>query len=154
MGRRPIPLLVSQPAAGADWLATPANEGWAFIRSITARLVTGTVITPRAPDLYTKNDNGDIIALDAAAYAQGQGQTMLYTWRSAAIFSGNLSPSIVVSGTCPGFWLPPGATIGTVTQNITAGDQWSNVLLTYNVTNTWNNAEELVAIQDLVANVN
>lgn len=149
MGRKPIPMLVGQPAAGADWLANLPGEGWTRVLSVTAKLVTGTTITPRAPDLYSKDATGDILALDAATYAQGAQQTMLWSWRPGQVAIGNVSPSIVVGSTCPGFWLPPGATLGTVTQDITATDQWSNIVVTYDATNQWERAEDIASLAAL-----
>lgn len=149
--RKQRTVTVDQPAAGADWSFVPSTSDWSKLVSITAKLVTSATAANRGPDLHVTDLNGNVVSADAASIDQIASSTFIWSWRPGAMFYGQASTSGVVANSCPGFWLPPGAAVGTKTVNIDAADQWSLVVATFIVGGEWEHLELVRALESVAS---
>lgn len=123
---------VPSPAAGADWsYAIPAGEYWDLI-SVYAQLVTSVTVASRYPSLIV-GDGVVTFARSAATGSQAASLTGLNLWVPGATPS---SQNNVNRGPLPTTYLGEAETIGSLTDNIQAGDQWSGIYIRAIVT-TW-----------------
>lgn len=122
---------VDQPAAAADWFYVLAAQSPVRIESITATLTTGATVGTRAPALLTRDQNGQALAYDTVQTAQAASTAIAYNFRPGNAFYGAGADAAHYVASCPGFWLPPNASIRTLTGGLVAGDQWSAVTISY-----------------------
>lgn len=119
---------VASPAAGADWTYTVPGGYWQRLLGGSARLVTSAVVATRQAWIqYTDGTN----VLTASSTTGGM--TAGATWK-LFISGGPVAGNGVATANfellaLPGIWLQPGYTIGTVTNLIDVGDQWSSIVL-------------------------
>ncbi len=119
-------VIVTNPAAGADWVQTiPANERWRPI-SLEAQLAVANSGAARPVEIVL--DNG------SAIYARMATNTTAPINATANVnFSNAGTPSTSIASDLyaqmpSGVILPAGHRVRSVTTNIVAGDAWSNII--------------------------
>ena len=118
---------VVSPALGSDW--TFAATSVAGLLAVTADLNTSAVVANRNPRLRITDGLGHTLLWVSSSPAQTATQTVHYSWAvgGSAVSSGQVTSEVLPSGIV----LPSGATVGTLTVALDAGDQWSNIVLTF-----------------------
>lgn len=152
MHTKPVTFTIPAPAAGADWTYEPSNGDQAVIMAITARLTTAVAVANRLPALTLKDQNGTVYFADDMSEPQAASLVCRYSWAREAPdpLAVALSNNQSVTAPFPNVWLQPGDTIGTVTQNIQAADQWSTIVIRYYTGEHWRHLQhELREIADL-----
>lgn len=118
-------LAVPQPAVASPWTFT--LPGALVLTSIFATLATDATAQSITPVLTVTNPSAVQWLAIESALAQAQSLTHTYTWApGVASTSVNVvHPSIGI----PALSLPAGTVIADATANMTAGDQWSNIVI-------------------------
>lgn len=120
---------VPNPAAGTDWTFEPSNGTLIRLAAVRALLTTSSHVANRAPELRLLTANGDImLGIGSATLAVASG-AISYNW--ARGLDTNSGGSGASSAPLPDMWLGPAATIKVVTVNLDPGDQWSAIVITY-----------------------
>lgn len=122
------------PAAAADFaVPVPAGQIWT-VRSVTATLTASATVANRVPALQLLSPSAAIIARSPSDGNQTAGQTTIYTWAPGAPLSG--APPATVTSPIPSVALAPGSSINSITAGLSAGDQWSSIVLDVVATST------------------
>jgi hypothetical protein len=142
---------VVAPAAGADWAWTiPAGEYWELV-SVYAKLVTSAAVANRFPSLIV-GDGVVTFARSAATGSQVASLTGFQLWVPGVTPA---SQNNINRGPLPTTYLGEGESIGSQTDNIDVGDQWSAIYLRAIVT-TWKsgpvNLNDLVSVPVVIVN--
>lgn len=147
--RSRIVVPVTSPAAGVDWqVGPPSGHVWRVL-AIGATLLTSAAAATRSARLSFTN--GDVPFLDIVASATHIASlTRRYVWLpvGAAYAAG----SGIVS-TIPETFLQAGWTIGTITDLIDVGDQWSSIFLSVIDTTVRSGPTDLDTLPDLIVEV-
>jgi hypothetical protein len=116
---------VPNPAAGADWsLTVPASEVWSLV-TITATLTTSAAVANRAPSLVVSDGNVRYARMPAIQ-TQAASLVGITTWGP---YGQSGLTGLIARGILPVAALGPGETIGTLTDLIDVGDQWSAIFV-------------------------
>lgn len=122
-----VRITVAQPAAGAEW--SYVTTTWTRFITARATLTTSAVVANRKPR-YRVRDGGGVELVRTSETVAIPANTVLPILYSLdapnASFTGDTSGIVIIS---PSLWLPPGYTIGSITDLIDAGDQYSAVEL-------------------------
>lgn len=119
---------VAAPAAGAEIdIVSTAAAGW-LVRSIRFRLVTGVAVAVRTVALTLDNQTDEYLRTPAGA-TQAASLTDIYTGYSGSAGAISSAPDIVIGLPVDGLWMPQGHHLRTVTNNIDAGDQYSQIVM-------------------------
>jgi hypothetical protein len=126
-----LPVLVSNPAAGSEWSATAAGQGW-LIKSVSAQIAQGLTQSPQP--LLTVADPGGHVVFESfgATGAQSASTTARYSWAPGLNLSAlaGATPNIHANAPLPHeLFLPSGYTIGSTTLGIGGGTQWQNIVV-------------------------
>lgn len=117
---------VPDPVAGEEWtLTVPGDQIWR-IESLVARLVTSAVVANRRAVLRA-DDQQDVWYAALATADQAASQTMRYGAFAGASPNGLAGVMGTIALPTSGLVLLPGYRLFTVTANLDAGDQWSQV---------------------------
>lgn len=129
-GREVIPRIVKvpQPIAGAEWKqVVPSGSVW-WIQTLTAQLVASAVAATRSPALILSDSDAEFWrAPNAQAIIANQSLRMLWGVNLGFLNSQTLANVIHQWGTWPAIPVPGGWSIGSLTNLIDVGDQWSAV---------------------------
>lgn len=122
---------VSNPAAGADWSWAGPSMTPFKVRSVQAQLVTSNQAGTRFPVLQFKTRNGDVFMNAPGPATQSVSLTGVDSWFVGA----NLNAVLVndQSAAIPDLWLPAGTIIQTTTVAIQTNDQWSGIVIAYEI---------------------
>lgn len=113
--------LGADPAAGVDWSVTvPAGQVWEVI-SAYASLVTDATVANRAARLVVGDGTSTVLSI-APAGLQVASTTIRYAWLVAGVAYVTGSGQVAA---LPRLVLAPGWTIGTATEGLVVGDNWS-----------------------------
>lgn len=121
-------VIIPSPAAGADFVqAVPAGEIWELL-SASYRLTTSAVVANRRSSLRVRDPNGRLIDQDDAAAVQAASLAVDYVYD---LLAAPPVSQVVQSMPLPAPFipLPPGFVIGSVSQLLDVGDQYSNITL-------------------------
>lgn len=126
-----LQVTIGNPAAGADFTqAINGNARWR-VQTLRAAFVTSAAAANRSAILQFSTA-GNVFFSAPVVPVQAASLTWSYNWGSGVTTltatAGATTPNAVTS-LPDDFWLPPGSTIASVTQNIQAGDQWSAIQL-------------------------
>jgi hypothetical protein len=120
---------VANPAAGADWSFAMLGVTRATFCTVFAQLVTSANVATRTAALQI-TDGANVLAIVDSTTTQVASLTTQYT--------GYCSSPLGGTGGTHAYWplpapliLRPGWTIGSLTNNIQAGDQWSLIRLVF-----------------------
>lgn len=119
---------VANPAAAADWTYTVPAGVQQTLLSVRAVLTTSATVANRIPVLRITSPTGQIIADVAALAAQTATTTVTYVWMAGAP-SNNVN-NVQQMALPTGLRLMPGSTIQVITSGLSAGDQWSAIVIT------------------------
>jgi len=115
-------------AVGTDIsFAVPAGKQWTPLLLI-GTLVTSATVSTRTVQIRM-TDGTHTLFQDAGEGSQAASLTQTYSFSTSARFETAFTLGIAAYGFPGGVPLQPGWVIGTVTNNIQAGDQWTNVAL-------------------------
>jgi len=115
---------IVNPAAGADFLVTvPAGVTW-YVIAVNATLVTSATAATRVPQIQIKDSGGHLLYMESG---QSQIASLTGIWSWAPAVPTSQANNVAVVPLPAELYLQGGATIGTTTPNIQAGDQWSNI---------------------------
>jgi hypothetical protein len=123
--------VISNPSAGTDWSITVPNFMRWRLMAARAQLVTSATAANRQVILrFGPSPNFVFQAMSQAV--QAASLTWNYSWAtgitSFTAATGAVTPNMNIA--TPGdLWLAAGQVIGSGTQNIQAGDQWSNIFI-------------------------
>lgn len=118
MAHRSYTTVIDQPAAGVDWSFVPSRSDWARLLSITALLTTNATSSTREADVTITDETGNLLTYDGSyGDAENDGPTT-YSWRSGSMQYTQSSVPPYITGSIPGFWLPPGATVASYTPEL------------------------------------
>lgn len=117
--------------------------------ALTATLTTAVAVAARMPAIeYTDQSNMVYLAAD---FAQSQPASLAVTYTWARDFGTGLFVSPItgqrVSGPLPDAWLQPSDKIGTVTANLQAADQWSNIVIRFYTGERWKTLQRELAVE-------
>ena len=129
----PIVGAVGEPAAGDDASTVLSQSSWTRLLSYAAVLTTSATVADRVPVLRaTIADGGTVWAVPSGASVTASlTTTVCWTARGrgdglqTAIYGDHLYLP------CPDLWIPPGAKVATATAAIDAADQWSAIVVSY-----------------------
>jgi hypothetical protein len=121
---------VGNPAAGADWSVAFAFNARTWIHAVTATLTTSATAANRIPTFYIQDSSGNLVWKLGATAAQIASKTAVYNLGEAATCSTDANGNVVVTLPSEALILN-GGTIGSVTTNIQAADQWSAIEVDY-----------------------
>lgn len=123
-------VLVSNPAAGADWSVTvPAGEFW-HIQSLTATLATSAVVGNRAPRLEISDGVNRIDEIQPSTVQAASIAAQRWGMSPGGATPANSNGANVGGWGGPQpFLLSPGYILSTSTVNLDVGDQWSQIAL-------------------------
>ena len=138
---------LQNPPAGSDWSLTPSNSEWSCILNITAQLDTSATVANRTLSIELLDADDNDIFQEISAFNQPASNNITYQLSSIVPSSINNNGSIAGLVTLPirPFWMPPRWRFRSITYQIEAGDQWSNIVATYYTTET---QEETLAIAE------
>jgi hypothetical protein len=123
---QPRDLLVPSPAGGAD-ISILLPSGYRYrILSLFATFTAGAAAASRQPSLIVADGDGLVRYRTPWPGAVTEGKAAAYTAGSGAPTAGELAAG-AFSIEPPGWLLPAGWRIGTLTSAINALDQWSTV---------------------------
>lgn len=125
---------VGNPAAGAEWTVTvTAGKRWDVI-AFSCTFVASAAVATRLPRFQYKDAAGNIVyrgdGVNGGSAAAGT--TKRYNHSQGAVVSSNNvtgAQEYVGAGVPPGMSLPAGGSIGSITDLIDVGDQWSAIFL-------------------------
>lgn len=142
-------VLVPSPAVGAEWTAVvPGGVIWRA-RSAFAVLATSAVVANRIASLdYT--DGTRILHRTGGVAALTAGGTFRNAWALGWGESKQATSSIALNYALPDIPLPAGYTIGTNTNAIDVGDQWSGIVL---MVEEWDETAIMQEAQEIDANL-
>ena len=143
---------IDQPAAGTDWSVKLSNSDEVKLLSLTGKLATSAVVATRSPVLTVTDLNGNVVTVDGELTGQAASLTITYSWRPGNLQYGVNAGGTVAATSCPGFWLPAGATIKVTTVALDVADQWSALVAYYMVKNEYAEEAWELAVQAAVAN--
>lgn len=153
MGRRVVTRLLPEPAAGADIKYEPSQSDPVRLLSLHAKLTTSATVDSRRVALSFLDESAveywtaDLAALQAASLA------VTYSWspRASTVALATLTSGERAQAGFPGFWLQPGDTIATVTALLQAGDQWSNIVVRYQICEVWEHLQMMAQLEAALA---
>lgn len=126
----PISVDVANPAAGADWSYTlPANFAYK-LQSVFATITTSGVSGTRIPRLSISDGAGNLLARIQVAGGTAGSLTHNYVWMLGVV-STTTSAELHKSMALCNMILSAGWVIEVATDLIQAGDQWSNIQLSF-----------------------
>jgi hypothetical protein len=115
-------------AVGTDISFTvPAGKQWTPLLLIGTLVTSATVATRTVQVRFT--DGTHTLFIDAGVPTQAASLTQTYSFSTSARFETTFTLNIAAYGFPGGVPLQPGWVIGTLTNAIQAGDQWTNVAL-------------------------
>jgi hypothetical protein len=119
---------IANPAAGADWQTkVPGGEQWHILVGHYL-LTTSAAVANRVINLQILIDGlliWNVVDGTAVAASQTRTHNLLRSYAPS-----NTAASVTISNLpIPDVWLPPGATIGTITSAIDVADQYSQINL-------------------------
>lgn len=120
---------VANPAAGADWIATPPQGcAWELLH-VKAILQTSAVVANRGPVVRLRDNAGlDLDAYPAAAVVAAS-LTVEQGWE-AGLGAAVTAILNVSSMSEPPPLVPLAGSVRSLTANLDVGDQWSGIVLT------------------------
>ncbi len=119
---------VANPAAGADWsVQVPGSEAW-DVRSLVATLTTSAVVANRAPRLELA-EVGIVNARFQPGRAPAASQTTRWSLVTGGPSASNTSSTVGTWGGSSELIVWPGQVIQVVTENLDAGDTWTEIAL-------------------------
>ena len=123
-----IPQSVVAPAPGADWSVTVGADFRWHVLAVSAQLATSAAAANRDPSIVFKDPSGNVYVRLPVYAVQTASQTLQYTWarNGPTIQSQSGFAQAVAMTSVP---LLGGWSISTVTTNIAAADQWSNIFM-------------------------
>lgn len=127
-GREVIPRIipVTNPSAGAEWLATvPGGAVW-IVQNIFYTLVSSAVVATRVSNLRWTDGSMEIGRLSCSV-TQPASNTLKYTWWKSLGSVNTAGGGGFASISLPKVYMFPGWTVGTITSAIDVGDQYSAV---------------------------
>jgi hypothetical protein len=122
----PKRILVTQPAAGTEWLYKHTGPSWILLRAITWKLVTSAVVATRASRLQLKFGT-DLVAQFPPNATQAASLTVQYTASDCGLTSGDATTALV--GLSNSLILGDNMSVGSSTNLIDVGDQYSLVAI-------------------------
>jgi hypothetical protein len=122
----PKRILVTQPAAGAEWLYKHTGPSWILLRAITWKLVTSAVVATRASRLQLKFGT-DLVAQFPPGGTQAASLTVQYTASDCGLTSGDSTTQLV--GLSNSIILGDNMSVGSLTALIDVADQYSGVAI-------------------------
>lgn len=119
---------VANPAAGADWSFTiPTGAKWR-IQSVSAQYAASATVNNRAPSIQ-------ILQSGVVVFEGTPNQVIVASTTAQVTYTSGSSPGAAanvtdVMGPLPSpCWISNALVIRSVTKNISAGDQWSNIAI-------------------------
>lgn len=139
MHTKPLNLPVPAPAAAADWHFVPSQTDRVIVMSVTALLTTAIAVANRYPALTLKDQEGLPYFTADMGVAQAASLAVNYCWARESNSGATAAPVAgqAMSRPFPDIWLSPGDSLGMVTDNLSAGDQWSNIVIRYYTGQRW-----------------
>lgn len=122
----PKRILVTQPAAGAEWLYKHTGPSWILLRAITWKLVTSAAVATRASRLQVKFGT-DLVAQFPPGATQAASLTVQYTASDCGLTSGDATTALV--GLSNSIILGDNMSVGSATNLIDVADQYSLVAI-------------------------
>lgn len=122
----PKRILVTQPAAGAEWLYKHTGPSWILLRSITWKFVTSAAVATRASRLAVKFGT-DLVAQFPPGATQAASLTVQYTASDCGLTSGDATTVIV--GLSNSTILADNMSVGSLTNLIDVADQYSLIAI-------------------------
>lgn len=123
----PTVITPNNPAAGADWSFTLTQAG--TLQAIRARLACSAVVANRFIHFRITDPSGNIVYQTPGPTAQGAGQTITYNCIPGTPYSSADTSNFIVP--IPEIPVGVGWVISSLTSALDAGDQWSNLVLTF-----------------------
>ena len=122
---------VQTPAVGHDWSWSGPSIGAFKVLAVRATLTTSAAVANRHPGLTYTDRQGNVLAVSVPVASVTASETAGLTWAHGltTITGAGTEQPIALAD----LWLPDGATVSVVTANIDVADQWSNVVVTYQV---------------------
>jgi hypothetical protein len=146
---RPVTYPIPSPAAGSDWSYTPSPTDQGIVMAVTATLTTAVAVAGRMPAIEYTDQSGLVYLSADCAQPQAASLAVTYTW--AREFGLGLFAAPVngqrVSAPLPDAWLQPNDKIGTVTSNMQAADQWSNIVIRFYTGERWRELQRELAVE-------
>lgn len=147
--RSRIVVPVPQPAAGADWsLAAPAGHLYQLV-SVIATLTTSAAVATRAARLVLGDGNATFLHVPAAT-TQVASLARRYGWWATGQV---LAVGSDIESPLPGIALQTGWTIGSATDLVDVGDQWSAIRLHVIDTTVRDGATDIDQLPDIIVEV-
>lgn len=126
---------VDQPAAGHDWTWNAPGTWPTKVVAVTAELVTSATAGSRWPELRYQTRDAKLLGRVAVTTNVGASKTAYLAWqrvdgvRYSEVFATATHLVIPVVDV----WMPPGSTVKVVTANLSVTDQWSTIVVAYEV---------------------
>lgn len=124
----PRTIIVTSPAAGADFtVPVPGGVTWLLL-SLSATLVTSAVVANRTPVLTLTDGSTTSVRVPLAAVVAAS-STAKASWIRNYGDKNVAAPSAAIVQGFPGFPLASNYQLAMSTQNLDVGDQWSAIAL-------------------------
>jgi len=124
---------VANPAAGAEWSFTTFNPARTHLLSVRGLLTTSAVAGNRSARIRFSDALGNVIGDFGPARTQAAGRAYTYNGAVNAQGADDTTTAFESYFAIPRLQLGGAYTVGSITAGIDAGDQWSNIRLTYEV---------------------
>lgn len=122
-----VVIAVGNPAVATDWSFALTKTG--TLLCVAAVLTTSATVANRIPQLVLSDNAGHILSQSSNAPAEPASSVVSYYWYPGA---GHINAAgVVVTNPIPPLTLATGWTISTQTSGLSAGDQWSLIVLTF-----------------------
>lgn len=132
-----IPLVVTVPAAGADWVVkVPGGSVWELL-SVRATLTTSAVVANRVPQLNYLDADGQPYASFPAGGNTPASSNFAFNWVQGIGYQNAVNPFVIGLPATP-IPLSPGFRITVATVGIDVTDQWSTIRM---LVRQWSEAE-------------
>jgi len=125
----PIVAIGSQPAAGSDWSVRLPAGSVCRLLTVRAVLTTSATVGNRVAQLQLATSNGDVLTTQSVPISLTASTVAPCTW---AVGLDTVSAGLdELQMGLPKIGLPPGCSVRTNTLHLDAGDQWSAVVVMY-----------------------
>lgn len=147
--RSRIVVPVASPAAGSDWsLVVPSGHVYRLL-AVAAQLVTSAVVATRSVRLNVSDGVRTFLSVPPGA-TQAASLTRLYSWLPSVGFG---AFGLAIGSNLPDLDLAAGWSIGTTTEAVDVGDQWSAVFVHVMDVTTRQGAIELDGVPDMIVSL-
>ena len=120
-------LTFAAPAPGVDFVtAVPPGVRWRLV-SLQSALSTSAAVAARLVALAIVAPVNLEVGVQSSGVVQPASAALFYSWFDGAVLTN--AGGFVTAPSINGLFIPPGWTIGTGTENLQAGDQWSQTVM-------------------------